>query len=178
MDRRTVLGSVSTAILTTLAGCSRSLIGDDTDTSSEEDYTTDTDAHDTPDLTEPCSVSSTPEADYPVFPSEITEENVETFAVDFEKRFAEATIKNQPNKKFGGFDGSTGNVHEKTKSGYFIEVTVSVDYAMARGDETGTDLGSETFNSWYYINSKFASRSDRDTSGSPPNSGWKTVACA
>ncbi|QIO23551.1 hypothetical protein [Haloarcula sp. JP-L23] len=178
-DRRTVLGGLSTALFTSLAGCNRSLspTSDGTDIPSENDRTADTDARDTPHLSEPCSVSSIPEAEYPAFPSEMTEESAKAFAVEFEKRFAEATFKNRPDTKFGGFDGWTGNVYGKTKNGFFIEVNVSVDFSITQMDEMETDLGSEPFHSWYYIDPRFASRSDRDPSGFRPNSRWETVAC-
>ncbi|QCD65570.1 MULTISPECIES: hypothetical protein [Halomicrobium] len=162
-SRRLLLKKVGLLSIVSLSGCINKIGGS-------------TDGRNVPTVTQDCDASARPDGKYPSFPREITRNNVEGFVLKFEKAWVQAEI-NDSGDNFSGFDGWDSSVYQELDNGFFVTTRISADYSSGKNEEGGTDLGSEVFSAWYYINSDFAFRSQRDTD-EPPNNGWQTVACA
>jgi hypothetical protein len=126
----------------------------------------------------PCEVSSLPDGEYPDLPQELSNATVKTFVETFEKQYAKASIQEERNSDFSGFDGWRSVIREIKNEGYIVSVHVGIDYSTNPTDQyTSTVPASKPFDAVYYVTRTFAMRTDGKWSESIPESGWETVAC-
>jgi hypothetical protein len=178
IGRRELVKILSSASLAIFAGCSGATkLGTGTgDEATESKQNEGTELESAPTQTDNCVVSTLPSGDYPDLPGEMTSENVTEFVLEFEKTRVQAEIGDR-NADFHGFDGWDSSISSESGDEFLVTAWVSVDYSVERSGENGTDLGSEAFRAWYFVNSEFAARAKGETND-PPESGWKTVACS
>jgi len=166
--RRVFLNKISLTILTILTGCSNS--GQQSTPSKENNL---------PTIGDSCNTTSIPDGEYPDLPSSISSDSAQRFVEKFEKNYLENRMGHQPNRNFIGFDGWDTEIQQETNEGYVVSINVRVDYSikLSANEDTRTDLGSESFNSVYYVTENFVSRSEDGRAETPSDSAWKTVAC-
>ncbi len=186
MDRRQFCRGATTVLAVSIsAGCSTTTNSSPTTTESPAsegaDRVTPT-ASPTPDHlpnvpkpTSNCQVSELPDATYPSLPSSVSESSVVNYSLEFEKAYSSATVENEREVTFSGFDGWDTKVMQRTKAGFVVRVWVSLDFTKEGGSTPVA--GSEEFYGWYYVTDDFAVHAPGDSSDSIPSAGWETVAC-
>lgn len=172
MRRRLFLSTLG--LTASIAGC----MGSPPDGTTEGDSSQTTIATET--ATErDCTVPESSPLPSAEVPSELTRETAKSAAISVEKSYAFARAESE-GWNVDGTDGTRSTV-QTSENGFFILATVNIDTHKSTDSGTGTEqtlYGSFTYEGWYRINDKMIERAPAYSGATPPEEGWKTVACA
>lgn len=172
MRRRPFLSTIGSTVL--IAGC----MGSPSDGTTEGDSSQTTIATET--ATErDCTVPESSPLPSTEVPSELTRETAKSAAISVEETYPFARAESD-GWKVDGTDGTRSTV-QTSENGFFILATVNIDTHKSTDGGTGTEqtlYGSFSYEGWYRINEKRIERAPAYSGDTPPEEGWKTVACA